>query len=91
MTCCASAVATLWQRERPDGAEATYLQWNQKHEQILSTSHNNGRTVVWDMRKNRDVVTLGNAAGCAANLRCTAMLSRTRRVARTVVWEMRQN
>lgn len=39
-------------------AEISYISWNKKVQHILASTHVDGATVVWDLKKQRPVITL---------------------------------
>jgi hypothetical protein len=40
------------------GAETTYIAWNRKVQHILASCSTNGTTVVWDLKRQKPVMTL---------------------------------
>ena len=46
------------------GPEISYLAWNRKVEHIIATCGPDGAVIIWDMRRQRRVMTLRDNAGC---------------------------
>jgi protein transport protein SEC31 len=44
------------------GHDITSLAWNRKVQHIIATTHGDGSTVVWDLKKQRPVITLRDAS-----------------------------
>jgi protein transport protein SEC31 len=55
---------------QPDAGEVSYLAWNNKVQHILASSSLNGTTVVWDLKRQRPVISFTDPN---SRRRCSAM------------------
>lgn len=51
------------------GNEITFISWNRKVQHILASSTTNGTTVVWDLKRQKPVISLRDPNRCALRSR----------------------
>ncbi len=50
------------------GGEITYLAWNKKVQHILASCSTNGTTVVWDLKRQKPVISFRDPNRCVADI-----------------------
>lgn len=46
------------------GSEITYISWNHKVQHILASCTTNGTTIVWDLKRQKPVISFKDANRC---------------------------